>query len=59
MEVDIKWKFDTVMVFATVWYKGCLLTFNCSTGKWTVKFYNDDETTEAYFPDRDVQVVNK
>ena len=39
----------------SVWYKGWLSTFNCSRGKWTVKFYDDDETTEVYFPDKDVR----
>ena len=42
-----------------VWYKGWLSTFNCSTGKWIVKFYDDDETTEVNFPDKDVRVVKK
>ena len=42
-----------------VWYKGWLSNFNCSTGKWTVKFYDDDETTEVCFPDKDVRLVNK
>ena len=40
-----------------VWYKGWLSTFNCSTGKWIVKFYDDDETTEVDFPDKDVRLV--
>ena len=42
-----------------VWYKRWLSNFNCSTGKWTVKFYDDDETTEVCFPDKDVRLVNK
>ena len=48
----MKWKFDTVMVFGIkdgVWYKEWSSTFNCSTGKCALKFYDDDETTEVYF----------
>ena len=40
-----------------VWYKGWLSTFNCSTRKWLVKFYEDDETTEVFFPGKDVRLV--
>ena len=53
----MKWKFDTLMAFGIK--DGYRPEFNCSTGKWTVKFYDDDEMTEVYFPDKDVRVVNK
>jgi len=35
---------------------GCQLmsTFNFSSGKWTVHFYDDNETTEVNFPDKEV-----
>ena len=37
-----------------VWYRGWLSTVNLITGKWVVRFYDDDETTEVNFPDKDV-----
>jgi len=40
-----------------VWYRGWLSTFNTVSGKWIVKFYDDDETTEVNFPDKDVRLV--
>ena len=40
------------------WYKGWLSSFNFSTGKWKVQFYDDNETTEVKFPDKDVRVIN-
>ena len=44
-----------------MWYRGWLSTFNIDTGKWIVKFYDDDETTEVDFPDEfeDVRPVKK
>ena len=33
------------------WYRGWLSSFNFQTGKWIVKFYDDNETTEVNFPD--------
>ena len=39
------------------WYHGWLSNFNFATGKWKVQFYDDDETTEVKFPDKDVRLV--
>jgi len=39
------------------WYRGWLSSFNFATGKWKVQFYDDDETTEVTFPDKDVRLV--
>ena len=39
-----------------IWYKGWLSSFNFNTGKWVVQFYDDDETTEVSFPDKDVRL---
>ena len=41
-----------------VWYRGWLSSYNFETGKWIVKFYDDDETTEVTFPDKDVRMLN-
>jgi len=37
------------------WHRGRLSTVNVITGKWIVRFYDDDETTEVTFPDKDMQ----
>ena len=37
-----------------VWYRGWLSTVNLITGKWVVRFYDDDEMTGVNFPDKDV-----
>lgn len=42
-----------------VWYRGWLSSYIFESGKWIVKFYDDDETTEVDFPDKDVRLVNK
>ena len=39
-----------------IWYKGWLSSFNVNTGKWVVQFYDDDETTEVSFPDKEVRL---
>ena len=39
-----------------LWYKGWLSSFNFETGKWVVMFYDDDETTEVSFPDKEVRL---
>ena len=39
-----------------IWYKGWLSSFNFNTGKWVVQFYDDDETTEVSFPDKEVRL---
>lgn len=39
-----------------VWYKGWLSSFNFNTGKWIVQFYDDDETTEVSFLDKEVRL---
>ena len=36
---------------------GCLPTYNFKTGKWIVKFYDDNET-EVTFPDKEIRIVN-
>ena len=36
------------------WYRGWLSSFNFNTGKWKVEFYDDSETTEVKFLDKDV-----
>ena len=41
-----------------VWYRGWLSSYNFETGKWIVQFYDDDETTEVTFPDKEVRMVN-
>ena len=41
-----------------VWYRGWLSSHNFETGKWIVQFYDDDETTEVTFPDKEVRIVN-
>ena len=41
-----------------MWYRGWLSSFNFQTGKWIVKFYDDNETTEVNFPDEEVRLVN-
>ena len=38
--------------------KWWLSSFNFETGKWIVQFYDDSETTEVKFPDKDVRVIN-
>ena len=40
-----------------IWYRGWLSSFNFETGKWIVKFYDDDDTTEVNFPDKDVRLL--
>jgi len=37
-----------------MWYRGWLSSVNVITGKWIVRFCDNDETTEANFPDKDV-----
>ena len=39
-----------------VWYRGWLSSYNFETGKWIVQFYDDNETTEVTFPDKDVRI---
>ena len=39
-----------------LWYKGWLSSFNFETGKLVVMFYDDDETTEVSFPDKEVRL---
>ena len=39
-----------------LWYKGWLSSFNFETGKWVVMFYNDDETIDVSFPDKEVRL---
>ena len=42
-----------------VWYRGWqCLPITLKTGKWIVQFYDDDETTEVTFPDKEVRMVN-
>ena len=41
-----------------VWYRGWLSSYNFETGKWIVRFYDDNETTEVSFPDAEVRVVD-
>ena len=40
-----------------IWYRGKVISFNTKTGKWTVLFYDDNETTEVAFPDNDVRFL--
>jgi len=40
------------------WYRGWLDSFNFETGKWIVKFYDDSETAEVLFPDKDVRLCD-
>ena len=42
-----------------LWYKGWLSSVNFSTGKWIIKFYDDDDTTETSFPDKEVRLCNE
>ena len=40
---------------------GCGTKDGChhfQTGKWIIKFYNDNETTEVNFPNEEVRLVN-
>ena len=39
------------------WYRGWLSSFNFNTGKWKVQFYDDNETIEVKFPDKDVRLI--
>ena len=39
------------------WYRGIITSFNIKTGKWTVQFEEDDDTTEVMFPDKEVRFV--
>ena len=41
-----------------LWYRGWLSSYNFETGKWIVQFYDDDETTEVTFPDKEVRIIN-
>ena len=41
------------------WYRGWLSSFNVITGKWIVKFYDNDDTTEVKFPEEHVRLVEK
>ena len=40
-----------------IWYKGTLVSFDVVSGKWTVEFDDDEETTSVKFPDKDVRVI--
>ena len=39
------------------WYLGWLSSFNFNTGKLKVQFYDDNETTEVKFPDKNVRLI--
>ena len=41
------------------WYRGWLSSFNFNTGKWFVHFYDDSDTTEVKFPDKDVGLIDE
>ena len=58
-ELTVSKKEVEVLYDNGIWYKGWLSSFNFETGKWIVKFYDDNETTEVNFPDKDVRVLNK
>jgi len=38
--------------------RGWLDSFNFQTGKWIVKFYDDSETAEVLFPDKDFRLCD-
>ena len=38
-------------------YHGKVTSFNFDTGKWTVFFHEDKETTEVTFPDKELHLV--
>ena len=48
-------RFTTMMETGS--YHGKVTSFNFDTGKWTVFFYEDKETTEVTFPDKEVHLV--
>ena len=40
------------------WYRGWLDSFKFETGRWVVKFQDDNETAEVLFPDKDVRLCD-
>ena len=40
------------------WYRGWLDSFNFKTGRWVVKFDDDNETAEVLFPVKDVRLCD-
>ena len=48
----MQWKFDIMMVYGIE--DGCQLLTLSQENAWVVRFYDDDETTEVNFPDKDV-----
>ena len=51
-----KLKYFTLMGCGTE--DGCRPSLNFRTGKWIVKFYDDSETLEVNFPNKEVRLVN-
>ena len=37
-----------------VWYRGWLSSYKFESGKWIVQFYDDNDTIEVSFPDKEV-----
>ena len=57
MRMNVKREVE-VLYADEVWYRGWLSSYNFETGKWTVQFYDNDETTKVTFPDKEVRMVN-
>lgn len=56
-KMDEEHRKDVEILYSdAVWYKGWLSSYNFNTGSWIVKFYDDKETTEDSFPDKELRL---